>query len=467
MVETRNTSQRELRNAIHRDHCDQHFAKMRPNDATVSIFAKRARKKVIQEIGNKMLRGEKDVFIQSSLIYPWLTRHMINGYIRRKKLNEDKGTAVNTTINNVAFLSTNSNNITGRPKGTSAVSILDNESKKEEATNKIAINYQAARAANGGVLKRGTFKKIHDTVMADLQLNFTIKQKTIISRLNRNSLSVNKQNNKTTPLFQIESLLLQISLWKQDAGQPITPSEGIALANSLIDGKPIQEKLKTFQSSIRAAPTGSVSAKFWQQFIKRNKHLLDVGNGYRVAGNRTEWVTYENVDRMYDLVYEQMIRSGVAKQLEPHEYYYVNSKGDKVSKLESVGLQVKVEVIHPEYILFGDEVGTDISQKNDGHVGGQKFVAAKGTRANVKSSHRDGRLTVIGLTAANGDAVMAIIIFAAEELTFEQRMGHDIRVLFDDELTIDENSGPGKTFPGGPSCNFRGYRSPRSRNLQQ
>ena len=74
--------------------------------------------------------------------------------------------------------------------------------------------------------------------------------------------------------------------------------------------------------------------------------------------NRTEWVAYENIDLMYDLVYEQMVRAGVAKKLEPHEYYYVNGKGDRVSMEESVGLQVKIEVIHPEYILFGDEVGT-------------------------------------------------------------------------------------------------------------
>ena len=87
-------------------------------------------------------------------------------------------------------------------------------------------------------------------------------------------------------------------------------------------------------------------------------------------------------------------------------------------------------------------------------------MTAKGTRSNVKSSHRDGRLTVIGLTAASGDVVMAIIIFAAEELTFEQRMGHDIRIPFDDDLTITENSGPGNIFPGGHSCLFRGKLIP-------
>ena len=88
------------------------------------------------------------------------------------------------------------------------------------------------------------------------------------------------------------------------------------------------------------------------------------------------------------------------------------------------------------------------------------FCDSKRNKSNVKSSHRDGRLTVIGLKAASGDDVMAIIIFAAEELTFEQRMGHDICIPFDDDLTIVKNSGPGKTFSGEPCCNFFGKLIP-------
>ena len=55
---------------------------------------------------------------------------------------------------------------------------------------------------------------------------------------------------------------------------------------------------------------------------------------------------------------------------------------------------------------------------------------------------------------------MAIIIFAGEELSFEQRMGHDIRVPFDTTKSVTENSGPGKTFPGAPTCSFRGKTIP-------
>ena len=145
-----------------------------------------------------------------------------------------------------------------------------------------------------------------------------------------------------------------------------------------------------------------------------------MSKGYRVASNRAEWVTYNNIERMYELVYAQMVKVGVVDPLAPEDYYYINEEGETVDdEDESVGMQIKMKVTHLDWILVGDEVGTDTSQKNDGHVGGQKFVIAKDTRANVKSRHNDGRFTLIGLTAANEELVIAVIIMAAEELTFE------------------------------------------------
>jgi len=67
---------------------------------------------------------------------------------------------------------------------------------------------------------------------------------------------VDAQCNQKSPMAQIEPILLQISLWKQDAGQPVTPTEGLCLANSLIDGKPIQDQLKILQAQKKVAPTG-------------------------------------------------------------------------------------------------------------------------------------------------------------------------------------------------------------------
>lgn len=72
----------------------------------------------------------------------------------------------------------------------------------------------------------------------------------------------------------------------------------------------------------------------------------------------------------------------------------------------------------------------------------------------MKISHADGRFIAIGLNAASGDSVMTIVVYAAKELSFLQRMDHDIIVDHDKTLSVTKNSGVGNTFPGGPTCYF-------------
>ena len=55
---------------------------------------------------------------------------------------------------------------------------------------------------------------------------------------------------------------------------------------------------------------------------------------------------------------------------------------------------------------------------------------------------------------------MCIIIFAAKELSYGQWMGHDIRADYNQEGSVRDNSGPGKAFPGAPTCQFRGRDVP-------
>ena len=78
----------------------------------------------------------------------------------------------------------------------------------------------------------------------------------------------------------------------------------------------------------------------------------------------------------------------------------------------------------------------------------------------LKKQSQNGRFTVIGLTAASEDAVICIIFFTAEELTFAQQMGYDIYDPYDGTKTIKENSGKGKAFPGTPTCFFCGKNIP-------
>ena len=107
----------------------------------------------------------------------------------------------------------------------------------------------------------------------------------------------------------VEPALLQIVLWKQEAGQPVTPAEGLAVANSLVSETSIETEIVSWQESRGKQGTGLLSTKYWLQLMKRHKTILQLGKGYKVASDRTEWINYTKIDQMYDLEYEQMTKS--------------------------------------------------------------------------------------------------------------------------------------------------------------
>ena len=112
--------------------------------------------------------------------------------------------------------------------------------------------------------------------------------------------------------------------------------------------------------------------------MKRHKNVIESKRGGQIANNRVEWVTYENVKLMYDLVYEQMVQAGIAVSLPENEWHWVDYNGFTVdSKAESTGLKIKVKLTHPDWLLFGDEVGNELNQKDDGNVGGRKYIGKK------------------------------------------------------------------------------------------
>ena len=181
------------------------------------------------------MRGNKDI-TDSYLIYPWLTRHMVNGCIRRMKSKSPKSTdivALNTNdvaISNVTILVDSSIKKGGRPKGSTAASKVDIQNKIELAKDRISIIYKYRKDDNNGLLKNGDYKKIHDSVLKDLGIDdqdIAINPRCIQQRVLRNSLTVDNSCNQQSPLLSIEPILLRISLWKQDAGQPIIITEGL------------------------------------------------------------------------------------------------------------------------------------------------------------------------------------------------------------------------------------------------
>jgi hypothetical protein len=126
---------------------------------------------------------------------------------------------------------------------------------------------------------------------------------------------------------------------------------------------------------------------------------------------------------MYNLVYEQMDQAGVLGDLE--EPVSMILDGEIVSsEAELFGEKVSKIVKHPDYVLFVDEVG---NMKDDGCVGGERLLKARGQTAEVTAATSEAHFTVLGFTAATGEPVMFAIIFAASEMTQELQLGVDIQ----------------------------------------
>merc|ERR1712038_834958 len=118
---------------------------------------------------------------------------------------------------------------------------------------------------------------------------------------------------------------------------------------------------------------------------------------------------------------------------------------------------------------MGDEVGCNIDMSNDGHYGGQKYIGIKGQGAPKKQvSSKSKHWTTLGLTAFNGEPVMCIVILANKTRQLYTELGRDCTKELDGSIDdydneyefLLKNSGKGKAYAGGPTCEFNGKEIP-------
>ena len=192
------------------------------------------------------------------------------------------------------------------------------------------------------------------------------------------------------------------------------PNEMLDFANSLLKGSTIEEQIKAHHEKLKKTPAKLVGRSWLNGFLRRHGKYLCTGRGHWVYNKRQEWATYKNFEKMYKLVYQNMVAAGIARYLPELEHYFVDSQGNTVEKQEeAAGMKVTIELTHPEWGIMGDEVGTNTTQDEDGHIGGQTYIGPKGARIALSASKASGKFTVMGLTSFSNQPVMCVVIFAA------------------------------------------------------
>ena len=111
--------------------------------------------------------------------------------------------------------------------------------------------------------------------------------------------------------------------------------------------------------------------------MRRCGHKIVTKRGRKFAKDRSTWCYYSNFQKMYDLVFNAMNSAGVA--LNSDEPTWMNKKGETVKdESEAFGLKCTHKLIHPEYVMFVDEVGSNTNQKQDRNYGDEKRLARIG-----------------------------------------------------------------------------------------
>ncbi len=110
--------------------------------------------------------------------------------------------------------------------------------------------------------------------------------------------------------------------------------------------------------------------------MRQNKHLIGSKKAVKFDTKRAEWCTYPNIEEMYNEVYSHLVVSGLAVKHE--EPLWRNEAGEVVScEKDAFALQSAYELIHPEWLVFVDDVGSNTSQTKDGAIGGETYLCGK------------------------------------------------------------------------------------------
>jgi len=227
---------------------------------------------------------------------------------------------------------------------------------------------------------------------------------------------------------------MQFLISMSNCRQPLTTTEGLQLVNSLIKGTKYERMVTKFQSKYckgtmkKTTKKGELGTQFWHNFMKCNSHCLINKWGEKFASSRADWLTYDNFERMYNDIYAAMKKAGLICDLETP--VSMDSQGNIVPMGDSTafGLPVWQCVIHPDHLIFMDEMGLNTNQKTDRHVGGECFVCAHGATPKIGISTTDHLCTIIPIVAASGEAVCCVVIFTgdSESLPVDWCIGRDI-----------------------------------------
>jgi hypothetical protein len=111
------------------------------------------------------------------------------------------------------------------------------------------------------------------------ETNFSISSSTVKCRIRSKSASTTP--GPPSPALEIEPIITKLARYRQEAGQPMKPSEIIEFANSLIEESTIQKSVNDFHSACGTHPKTLLGRGWFAGFMRRQKEVLSSRKGNR------------------------------------------------------------------------------------------------------------------------------------------------------------------------------------------
>ena len=164
----------------------------------------------------------------------------------------------------------------GRPLGsTEAFKELEKKNLidgKNEITRKYA---EVLRKNKTQRVRKGLLNEIIEDVRKKKGIKDKISPLAIRKRVQRNSLDNHHlAGGQVSPLQRIEPIIVNIIVQMARMRQCLTPSKGLLLVNSLINGTRIQGELVAWKEKNTPNDTGTLGRGYWVNFMKRNKSKI-------------------------------------------------------------------------------------------------------------------------------------------------------------------------------------------------
>lgn len=165
----------------------------------------------------------------------------------------------------------------GRPSGSTNISKKKRQDDIVSMKNEITSEYIELKKRKRGRISRGVLDDIIARHKKRRGLeDVPVRASTIRQRVLRNHPVVNHHHRggHQSPLVALDDAIVKIVLTMARIRQCLTPSSGLALVNSLIEGQPIQQQLIDWKTKYSSNTTGTVGKKYWRGFMKRNGHRI-------------------------------------------------------------------------------------------------------------------------------------------------------------------------------------------------